>query len=104
MVIPVTGLNGELSIIMGDCNMKRRWKDSIPLQFVVLCQNKTKDELVQTASQVRQGLQEQGYTLSIGIACQEVLYDVENVVTEAEEQMRQDKMAFYDDSNDRRMR
>lgn len=36
MLIPVSGSGGELTIIFGACNMKRRWKSSVPLRQVSL--------------------------------------------------------------------
>lgn len=36
MLIPVSGSGGELTIIFGACNMKRRWESDVPLRQVSL--------------------------------------------------------------------
>lgn len=74
-------------------------------EFVVLCINKTKEEVNTKLSEIRTILHAQNYEISIGVAYQENDEDLMSVENKAEANMQVDKQHYYERNNkDRRMR
>lgn len=74
-------------------------------EFVVLCRDRDRQDILQRAEQVREELEPQGYGLSIGMEWRDRDWDAKSLVNAAEAAMRRDKKRFYQDhGKERQMR
>lgn len=67
-------------------------------EFVVLCKDKTEQELQAAAEEVRRSLRSQNYEISIGMAWQKCNCNAMNIVNEAEVAMQEEKRQFYENN------
>lgn len=67
-------------------------------EFVVLCRNRTKEQVCKNADDARREAKKKGYEISIGISWKEKIMDITDIVNEAETAMQQDKKQYYKDN------
>lgn len=70
-------------------------------EFVVFCDSLEKGEAFRRVAQVRAGLEEKGYSISIGLAWGNEADGVHGIITAAEKRMYEEKQAYYRKSGKR---
>lgn len=64
-------------------------------EFVVLCENKSREKIRKQTETARSFIRALGYEISVGIQCQEGNLNISQLVNKAEAAMRIDKQRFY---------
>ena len=71
-------------------------------EFVVLCRNRTEQDVRDRAEKVRQVLREDAYELSVGVSFRNQGEDIQFVVNDAEAAMQEDKRKYYQNKGSER--
>lgn len=65
-------------------------------EFVILCQNWDKQKMQDQIERAKEELKASGYEISVGISWKTGSYSINELINEAEDEMRQNKQEFYE--------
>lgn len=71
-------------------------------EFVVLCRNRSREEVESRAGMIRKMLTDPSYDISVGIEWREKDFDIEKIVNTAEAAMQEEKQRYYRENGSER--